>query len=335
MSKHQTLSRLGAGARMLGIAGLLLAALVRPGQAGVREEAREPGNAGQELNREPLQSEKVDVVGPSSARASSEPHWVPFEIIDQGALPIVRARLNGVDGQRIVIDVGFKDFILDTLLVDGSGLKLATQGEVTTIDFYGEEEKVPVAYTQELALGDATFKMVRTYLVEGEDGTGSGGLRSYGRIGRDLFEPLRLTVHYPRRLLLFEESPPNEVPPGGVTWQAVGRHLLIPVHLGKGDIVQDVALVLDAGTSSSIIDRDWAMEIGFAQKGQSQIQVDTFEAGSFHGEKLSLLLGVMKELPYEGRPVGVIGADVLTTLSVSYDFARDLVWLTPVDGGPS
>ena len=43
-----------------------------------------------------------------------------------------------------------------------------------------------------------------------------------------------------------------------------------------------------------------------------------------------MLLGEMHELPYDGDPVGVIGADLLNQLSVSYDFARDLVWLTVV-----
>jgi len=38
-------------------------------------------------------------------------------------------------------------------------------------------------------------------------------------------------------------------------------------------------------------------------------------------------MGVMKELPYEGEAVGVIGADLLLRLSVTYDFARDMIWL--------
>ena len=76
--------------------------------------------------------------------------------------------------------------------------------------------------------------MVKTLLVEGEDGTGSGGLRSYGRIGRDILEPLRMTVHYPRKLFFMEPAPQGDIPPGGVFYETVGRFLLVPVRLEAG-----------------------------------------------------------------------------------------------------
>jgi hypothetical protein len=152
--------------------------------------------------------------------------WIGFETIDQSALPIVRVKLNGSGGHRLVIDPNFKDFVLDSLVVDGSGLKLASQGQAE-IDYYGKKEKVPVVVLDELKVGELAFPLVRTLLIEGEDGTGMGGLRSYGRIGRDLLEPLRLTIHYPRRLLYLESSP-DEVPAGGVQFESSGRFLMVP-----------------------------------------------------------------------------------------------------------
>ncbi|HLE68970.1 MAG TPA: hypothetical protein VJH87_04765, partial [Vicinamibacteria bacterium] len=157
--------------------------------------------------------------------------WIWFETIDQSALPIVRAKLNGSGGHRLVIDPSFNDFVLDTLVVDGSGLKLPAQGQAE-IDYYGRKEKVPVVLLEELKVGELAFSMVRTLLVDGEDGTGMGGLRSYGRIGRDLLEPLRLTIHYPRRLLYLESSP-AEVPAGGVRFESSGRFLMVPVVLSR------------------------------------------------------------------------------------------------------
>lgn len=257
--------------------------------------------------------------------------WIPFELIDQSALPIVRATLNGTGGQRLVLDAGFPDFLLDTTIVDGIGLKLVSQGEAVEIDFYGKPEKVPVAYLQKLEIGDVDFSTVRTLLVEGEDGTGRGGLRSYGRIGRNLLEPLRLTVHYPRQLLFLEPSPQNDVPEGGVTYRASGRFLIVPVRVARSGAEMTVDFILDAGTSSSLVDRKWAEDNGFAPPKAPEAALPRLEVGGFHAESRRVLTGDMKELPYEGRPVGVIGADILLDLSVTYDFARDLVWLVKVE----
>jgi len=165
----------------------------------------------------------------AQAAPAGKTQWIWFETIDQSALPIVRAKLNGSGGHRLVIDPSFNDFVLDTLVVDGSGLKLPAQGQAE-IDYYGRKEKVPVVLLEELKVGELAFSMVRTLLVDGEDGTGMGGLRSYGRIGRDLLEPLRLTIHYPRRLLYLESSP-AEVPAGGVRFESSGRFLMVPVVL--------------------------------------------------------------------------------------------------------
>jgi hypothetical protein len=180
--------------------------------------------------------------------------------------------------------------------------------------------------------------MVRTLLIEGEDGTGMGGLRSYGRIGRDLLEPLRLTVHYPRRLLYLESSPP-EVPEGGASFESSGRFLVVPVGLtrrGAADAVEpvepveEVRFILDAGTSGTVLDKKWAMEKGFAPKGANGAEIASVRIGAFEAKNMPVVLGVMKELPYGGTAVGVIGADLLLSLSVTYDFSRDLIWLVPV-----
>jgi hypothetical protein len=268
---------------------------------------------------------------PAQTAPAASPQWIRFETIDQSALPIVRVKLNGSGGHRLVIDPSFNDFVLDTLVVDGSGLQLASQGQAQ-IDYYGKKEKVPVVLLDELKVGELAFPMVRTLLIEGEDGTGMGGLRSYGRIGRDLLEPLRLTVHYPRRLLYLESSP-ADVPEGGASFESSGRFLVVPVALSgerKAAPVEEVRFILDAGTSGTVLDKKWAVEKGLAPKGASGVEIASLRVGAFEAKKLPVVLGVMKELPYGGTAVGVIGADLLLGLSVTYDFSRDLIWLVPV-----
>jgi hypothetical protein len=270
--------------------------------------------------------------GQSSMANAASPappsEWVAFECIDESALPIVRVALNRSGGHRLVLDVGFNDFVLDTLIVDGTGLKLPSAGD-QVIDYYGKKERVPVVALDELKFAGLLFRNVRTLLVEGEDDTGRGGLRSYGRIGRDLLEPLRLTVHYPRRLLLLEPSPASEVPPGGASLASSGRFLLVPVSIAWESGSEEVPFILDAGTSTTLIDKKWAAERGVAPKGAQVAKLPKVRIAGLEKESLPVVLGEMKVYPYrslEGKAVGVLGADVLLGLAVTYDFARDLVW---------
>jgi hypothetical protein len=227
--------------------------------------------------------------------------WLVFEIIEQSDLPIVRARLNDSDGHCLVLDVGVNALIPDMTIVDGMGLKLANAGGVESIDLYGEAEQVPVAFLQELKFGDASFEMVKMLLVEGEDGTESGGLRSYGRIERDILEPLRMTVHYPRKLFFMEPAPQSDISPGGVFYETAGRFLLVPVRLEQEGVQHEVRFVLDVGTSSSLVARKWAEEEGLAEKKAAQAVVMALEVGGFRAVGAALLLGSMNELPYRAN----------------------------------
>jgi hypothetical protein len=79
-----------------------------------------------------------------------------------------------------------------------------------------------------------------------------------------------------------------------------------------------------------VLDKKWAVEKGFAPKGAHGAEIASLRIGSFEAKSMPVVLGVMKELPYGGTAVGVIGADLLLSLSVTYDFSRDLIWLVPV-----
>ncbi|HJS73464.1 MAG TPA: hypothetical protein VJ921_04195, partial [Vicinamibacteria bacterium] len=123
-------------------------------------------------------------------------------------------------------------------------------------------------------------------------------------------------------------SPP-EIPAGGAKFESSGRFLMIPVTLSREGAVEEALFILDAGTSGTVLDKKWATSKGFAPKGASGAEIPSLRVGDFEAKKLPVVLGVMKELPYGQSAVGVIGADLLLGLSVTYDFPRDLIWLVP------
>jgi hypothetical protein len=104
--------------------------------------------------------------------------------------------------------------------------------------------------------------------------------------------------------------------------------------VGRGGEEAETRFVIDSGTSHTVIDRRWAARKGVVQKDSSSAKLGMLRVGGFEASDVPVLLGEMKELPYEGEPVGVLGADLLLGLSVTYDFARDLVWLVSVDVDP-
>ena len=257
--------------------------------------------------------------------------WIQFEMAERSALPIVRASVNGLGDHRFILDAGFNEVQLDILLVDGSGMRLRNRGESKEIDFFGEKETVPVAYLDSLGLGGQQFSSIRTLLIDGDAGLGMDGIRSYGRIGRDVLERLRLTVHYPRKLLLLEPSPEQEVPKGGVLFTSAGRFLLVPVRLSGAIGYMEGDFVVDPNSSTSLLDRKWAMENQLASKQVREVQLDNFEVGGFLRKGFSLMLGNLGTFPYVEHPVGVLGADFLRSISISYDFPRELLWLMRVE----
>ena len=270
-----------------------------------------------------------------AAAQSLKTGWIPFEMIAQSALPIVRVSLNKSEAYRLVLDPSFKEIVLDMAIVAGRNMSLLNSENEVEIDYYGKKGEVPVAYLDEIAIGDLSFQKVMTLLVEGDDTTTIGGIRSFGRIGRSILEPLRLTVHYPRQLLLFEEAP-DEVPSGSVPYVMKGRFMSIPAEVTTPHGPREITVVFDPGASGSVIDRKWAIEQGLAEKDQDRAEIPAIRISGLLVEETTVFLGVMKELPYRDKkekfePLGLIGADVLLGLSVTYDFSRDLLWLVQVE----
>ena len=109
----------------------------------------------------------------------------------------------------------------------------------------------------------------------------------------------------------------------------VAEPVPLPRHLARHGAEEEVRFLVDAGTSGTVLDKKWAVEKGFAPKSANGAEIPSFRVGAFEAKKLPVVLGVMKELPYGGSAVGVIGADLLLGLSVTYDFSRDLLWLVP------
>jgi hypothetical protein len=272
--------------------------------------------------------------GRQDLRPAGERRWVAFETTAQSGLPIVMVRLNGSDAYRLLLDPSIKEVLLDNTLVVGAGLKLAGRGEEVAIDYYGFEEKVPVVYLQQLELGPVAVGGVRALLIEGDDATAREGIPSYGRVGSDFLEPFRLTLHYPRKLMLLEASPANEEPPGGARFDLSGRFLTVPVRVNE---TLEASFILDPGASESLLDRRWARARKLART-ESVLRLGSLTLGSFQTTSLPVTIVDMSDLPYlKGskwgrgeRPVGVLGASLLRNLALTYDFPRRLIWLRVV-----
>lgn len=268
----------------------------------------------------------ADGTGASSPASS----WIAFETTPQSALPIVAARVNGSEGYRLVLDPSVDEVLLDTTLVQGRGMSLATRGESAFIDYYRTREKVPVVYLDVLEVGPVAARGLRALLIEGDDLTSREGIRSYGRIGREFLKSFRLTVHYPRQLLLLEPSPEGEAPTGGVAFDLSGRFIIIKVRLNGS---MDGEFVLDPGASTMVLDRHWAFRHRLAEKDAYSADLSLLEIGGFSLADVPAVLGELKQFPYRGHAIGVLGASLLRKLAVTYDFPRAMLWLRQADGG--
>jgi hypothetical protein len=258
------------------------------------------------------------------------PSWIPFNVPSDSALPLVKVKLNGREGQPLVIDYSVHEVLLDTLLVVGTGMKLTNQGETAEIEYYGTKEKVEVVYLDSLEVGNVGSRNVRTFLIElGDDIGVRDGLRAYGRVGLEFLEPFRLTVHYPRKLLLLEPSPQGEIPEGSASIERVERAIAVDVLVNEAVLGR---FVMDPSASVMAVDQKWAEKNGLAEKKAQDAVLPSLRVGSFKVENLHVRLREMRKLPYGGEPVGVIGASLLRQLSVTYDFPRSLVWLRHVAG---
>jgi hypothetical protein len=265
--------------------------------------------------------------------ATPAPNWIPFEYPSGSALPIVDVRINGRQAQPMVIDYSVREVLLDTLLVAATGMKLSNQGETVQIEYYGSKEKVSVAYLDTVEVGRVGRQGVRTLLIElGDDIGVRDGLRAYGRVGLEFLEPFRLTVHYPRKLLLLEPSPEGEIPDGSATFERGERALAVDVLVNESILGR---FVLDPSASVVAIDKKWAQKIGLVDGKAQDVLLSSLRVGSFTAGEVRARLSEMKKLPYGGKPQGVIGSSLLRELSVTYDFPRSLVWLRRGEGGPS
>lgn len=260
----------------------------------------------------------------------SKPQWVTYESIPQSGIPIVYARLNGGEGYRMAVDLSTKDVLLDEFIVAGAGMELESRGETQEIDFYGDKEKVPVNYLDSLMLGSAIKRAVKTLIIRGDDLGSATGIPIYGRIGTDFFESFRLTVFYPRKMLLVEPSPQDEVPPGGAEFRIEERALSVEVVI-NGSLTE--RFILDPGASMTMLDKKWARKNGLVEKDDHRVDLTSLRIGDFQSREVPAILENAKKWPYEPRPVGVIGASLLREGAITYDFPRKLVWLRRVEEG--
>jgi hypothetical protein len=258
---------------------------------------------------------------------SPQPKWTSFETASDSAIPIVGARLNRGEAYRLALDITVSDVMLDEFLVEGTGMKLLKKGETAEIEYYGSKEKVPVAYLETMEVGGLMRGGIRTLLIKGDDIGARDGIPTYGRIGMSFLEPCRLTVHYPRKLLYLEPSPEEDVPPGGSVFNIEERYPAVDAEV-NGSLVG--RFVIDPAVSITMLDKKWAGKNGLAEKDAHRVDLASFKLGDFSAQNVAAILEDMKNLPYKSRPIGVIGASLLRSTSVTYDFPRSLVWIRQI-----
>jgi len=159
----------------------------------------------------------------------------------------------------------------------------------------------------------------------------SQGIVSYGRIGTDFLEPFRLTIHYPRRLLLLEPSPEGaDVPAGGVFFDKALRGVHVETVVNQK---LSTTFIVDPSVTICLLDGEWARDQQLADGEEKGIVLESFAVGGFRTSRVPVQLVEMEKLPYPGRPLGVLGSSLLRQLSVTYDFSRGLIWLRTLEGG--
>jgi len=262
---------------------------------------------------------------------TAAPEWIRFDTVSDLAVPIVSVRLNGSEGYPFLLDLSISEVLLDNTLVAGSGMELASRNEVQEIDYFGSKEEVPVVYLATLEIGRVGASGVRALIIEADDLTRIQGIPSYGRIGREFLEPFRLTVHYPRALLLLEPVPEGaDVPAGGVFFDKDLPGVQVETVVNDS---LSTTFVVDPSSSVSFLDANWARQQQLADKEATMIELTSLRVGGFTAWRVPVRLVEMEKLPYPGQPVGVLGSSLLRHLAVTYDFTRGLIWLRQTEGG--
>ena len=72
------------------------------------------------------------------AAQGAKTEWIPFELIDQSALPIVRAKLNRSEAYRLILDPSFEEIVLDMTIVAGRNMAILNSENKVEIDYYGK-----------------------------------------------------------------------------------------------------------------------------------------------------------------------------------------------------
>ncbi len=89
--------------------------------------------------------------------------------------------------------------------------------------------------------------------------------------------------------------------------------------------------IVDPSVAICLLDRNWARDQKLAEKDDKVIELESLTVGGFTEARVPVQLVEMRKLPYQGQPVGVLGSSVLRHLSVTYDFARGLIWLRALE----
>jgi len=264
------------------------------------------------------------------------------------ALPV---SINGSKPLRLLLDTGASGLLLNTKPAAAIGLDpIATQ----TVRGIGDEGERTgdVAVAERVKIGDVEFSNCTVVISDKETLTGQDGI-----VGADIFDKFLVTIDIQKMLLQLDPLPAHKTPPKVEDWQdseaapqfanftsfwRVGHDILLSTRVVSSRVrdAKPVLFLIDTGSSTSLIDPDYARQFGSVGKEdlvqmrgasgkvrsvQSTTQL-TFEFGHYRQPVPEMLaIPLEKNEPNSPRMTGIFGITTLAEFRVQIDYRDGLI----------
>ncbi len=264
------------------------------------------------------------------------------------ALPV---SVNGSKPLRLLLDTGASGLLLNTKAASSIGLeRISTQ----TLGGIGDEgERVgDVAIADQVAIGDVEFTNCPIIISDNKTLIGDDGI-----IGADIFDKFLVTIDTQKMLFRLDPLPPHKTPAKYEDWQdrevdphfanftsfwRIGHDVLMSTRVisSKVQNARPVLFLVDTGSSTSLIDPDYARQFGSVGKedlvqmrgvsgkvqnvqGTAQL---TFEFGHYRQPVPGVLaIPLERKEPNSPRITGIFGITTLASFRVQIDYRDGLI----------
>lgn len=269
---------------------------------------------------------------PQPGRTTLESPLVLLPAQTIGNYLVVEARWDRNGPYRFLVDTGSSVTLVSPALVrrypGRQSMAAAPRVRVRALD--GTITELPPASLRRLSLGDARFEEVPVLVYDPAPLSAHLGLKIDGVLGFPLFGQVLLTLDYPgSRLVLQPLQPPPLVPGSILGFDDTRKTPLVPMQIGDRTIVA----LIDSGSDAAFSLNPVGLEPRFAFGPRSGPTI-----GTLAGDRVQQVGRLAETISLAGyrfeRPVidltselSSIGGDALRHFSVTFDQARNRVWL--------